>query len=243
MWSCCCSSTENWTLYGWRCCYEYDENQNLIKATDNQGREILYTNDDRNNLLEEKTKISVGRWKTESFTYDAFGRVLSKTDAEGNTTRYEYDLGDNLDGKIGKDHIKVITNSGYEYEYTYDDVGRNTEIKTDYGTIEFGYNNLDYVVKIKDANENVVKHISPEYYSAETDDGLGYSYTYDSLNRLKEVINEEGKVEKTFKYDFSGNIIKETDIDGISTLYKYDLIGNLIKKKTPVEYESKRREE
>ncbi|MBQ3420209.1 MAG: RHS repeat protein, partial [Romboutsia sp.] len=68
------------------------------------------------------------RWKIERFSYDVFGRVLSKTDAEGNITKYEYDLEDNLEGKIGKDPIKVITNSGYEYEYTYDNVGRNTEI-------------------------------------------------------------------------------------------------------------------
>ncbi|WP_294354435.1 RHS repeat-associated core domain-containing protein [uncultured Clostridium sp.] len=327
----------------------YDEDQNLIKEFDNEGKEVLYTYDKTGNLLEEKTKISVGKWKTEKFTYDSFGRVLTKTDANNNTIKYEYAIGDSLNEKIGKDPVKVVTGSGYVYEYSYDNVGRNTEIKTDYGTIEFGYNNLDYVAKIKDANGNitkksydkmgnlirvdtpngivkdiaegegyhyeydhmdrlisiknplgyvqrsirdsegniikevnpnyydsstkdgkgiefvydkdnrkiktiypdggverlfydpngnVIRHISPEYYNEETDDGLGYSYTYDSLNRLKEVINEEGIIEKTFEYDHHGNIIKETEVDGTSTLYKYDLLGNVIEKKVPVELEN-----
>ena len=201
--------------------FEYDENQNLIKATDNEGREILYTYDDRNNLLEEKTKISVGRWKTERFTYDVFGRVLSKTDAEGNTTRYEYDLGDNLEGKIGKDPVKVISNSGYEYEYIYDDVGRNTEIKTDYGTIEFGYNNLDYVAKIKDANGNVTKKSydkmgnlirvdTPNGIINEEVDGQGYHYEYDHFDRLMSIKNPLGIVQQSLR-DSEGNIIKEVN--------------------------------
>ena len=130
----------------------YDEEQNLIKEFDNEGKEILNTYDRQGNLIEKKTKISVGKWKTEKFIYDSFGRVLTKTDANNNTIKYEYAIGDSLDEKIGKDSIKVVTGSGYVYEYSYDNVGRNTEIKTNYGTIEFGYNNLDYVAKIKDAD-------------------------------------------------------------------------------------------
>nr|WP_241395739.1 RHS repeat-associated core domain-containing protein [Clostridium beijerinckii] len=326
--------------------YTYDENGNLIKETDNEDKEIIYVYDSQGNLLEKKTKISVGNWKIERFTYDSYGRILSKTDGNGNTSKYEYANTSSLEGKQGKDPVRVITNSGYEYEYTYDKVGRNTEITTDYGTIEFGYNNLNFVASIKDANGNVtiknydnmgnltslytpnacikgsisdegykytydhmdrlisiknplgiveknirdsegniikeinpnyynpetydgigveyaydkdnrkiktmypdggierffydsngnvIKHISPEYYNEETDDGLGYGYTYDSMNRLSSIINEEGIVERTFEYDLHGNIIKETDVEGNSTLFKYDLAGNLIEKRVPAE--------
>ncbi|MBF7808872.1 hypothetical protein IS491_09410 [Clostridium beijerinckii] len=36
--------------------------------------------DSQGNLLEKKTKISVGNWKTQRFTYDSYGRILSKID-------------------------------------------------------------------------------------------------------------------------------------------------------------------
>ncbi|SDP16473.1 RHS repeat-associated core domain-containing protein [Clostridium gasigenes] len=322
--------------------YTYDENENLIKEADNNGKEIIYDYDSESNLIKEQTKISVGEWKTESYTYDSKGRISSKTDGNGNTSKYEYDLGNFLEGKQGKDPVRVFTNSGYKYEYEYDEVGRNTEIKTDYGTIEFGYNNLNYVAEIKDAsgnktiknydkmgnlvslytpnsgvkgegykykydhmdrlisiknplgiveksirdsegniikeinpnyynddskdglgveyvydkdnrkiktiypdggierffydsNGNVIRHISPEYYNVETDNGLGYSYVYDAMNRLSSIINEEGIAEKTFEYDLHGNMIKEIDGEGNSSLFKYDLFGNLIEKRVPAE--------
>ena len=87
----------------------------------------------------------------------------------------------------------------------------------------------------KNQLKNVIKHISPEYYNADTDDGLGYSYTYDEMNHLKSIINEEGIIEKTFEYDFHGNIIKEIDNEDkflynvIS--YEYDKNGNKIREK------------
>ncbi|MHC1686048.1 MAG: RHS repeat-associated core domain-containing protein [Clostridiaceae bacterium] len=314
--------------------FVYDEEQNLIKKTDNLGKEVIYTYDKNGCLLQEKTKLSVGAWREESYTYDSYGRVITKTDGNNNTTKYEYDF----EGKQGKDPVLVITNSNYKYRYEYDEVGRNTAIKTDYGTIEFGYNNLNYVSQIKDANGNetkkmydrmgnlislrtpngggynykydhmdrlieirnplgytektirdsegniikevnpnyydsssgngigieyaydkdnrkiktiypdggverffydsngnVIKHISPEYYNEKTDDGLGYSYTYDAMNNLTSIINEEGIVEKSFEYDLHGNIIKEIDNEGNTTLFKYDLAGNITEKRVPAE--------
>ena len=35
------------------------------------------------------------------------------------------------------------------------------------------------------------------------------------MNELSSIINEEGVVEKTFEYDFHGNIIKEIDNEEI----------------------------
>ncbi|MBU3134636.1 hypothetical protein KPL40_19760, partial [Clostridium gasigenes] len=60
--------------------YTYDENENLIKEADNNGKEIIYAYDSESNLIKEQTKISVGEWKTESYTYDSKGRISSKTD-------------------------------------------------------------------------------------------------------------------------------------------------------------------
>ncbi|OOM73581.1 putative deoxyribonuclease RhsB [Clostridium puniceum] len=227
--------------------YTYGENENLMKQTDNEGKEIIYTYDSEGNLTEEKTKISVGEWKTESYTYDSSGRILSKTDDNGNTSKYEYDLGNFLEGKQGKDPIRVITNSGYEYEYGYDEVGRNTEIKTAYGTIEFAYNHLNYTASIKDGNGNVtiknydkmgnlISLYTPNNCIKGSMSGEGYQYKYDHVDRMISIKNPLGVIEKNIR-DTEGNIIKEINPnyynddskDGLGVEYVYDKDSRKIK--------------
>ncbi|MFT8349924.1 DUF6531 domain-containing protein, partial [Clostridium saccharoperbutylacetonicum] len=227
--------------------YVYDEKGNLVHETDNKEKEIIYAYDKKGNLLEKKTKVSAGEWKTESYSYDSSGRIISKTDGNGNTSKYEYKDNGYLDGKPGKDPVRVITNSGYVYEYTYDKVGRNTEIKTDYGTIEFAYNNLNYVASIKDANGNVtIKNYDDmgNLTSLYTPNACinanfadeGYRYTYDFLDRLISIKNPIGIVQKSIR-DSEGNIIKEINPnyydsesnDGIGVEYEYDKENRKIK--------------
>ncbi|WP_077867543.1 pre-toxin TG domain-containing protein, partial [Clostridium saccharobutylicum] len=227
--------------------YTYDENHNLIKEADNKGKEILCSYDREGNLLEKKTKISVGNWTTESYKYDSYGRILSKIDGNGNTSKYEYSNTWNLESKKGKDPVRVITNGGYVYEYEYDEVGRNTEIKTDYGVIEFSYNNLNYEAKIKDANGNVtIKNYDNmgnliSLYTPNTcfNGGMseeGYRYTYDHMDRLISIKNPLGIVEKSVR-DTQGNIIKDINPnyysyethDGPGIEYVYDQNNQKIK--------------
>nr|WP_246517023.1 RHS repeat-associated core domain-containing protein [Clostridium aciditolerans] len=227
--------------------YIYDENGNLIQEKDNEEKEIIYAYDSQGSLIEKKTKISVGDWKTESYTYDSYGRILSKTDGNGNTSNYEYVNTSDLEGKRVKDPVRVITNSGYVYGYEYDEVGRNTEIKTDYGTIEFAYNNLNYAAKIKDANGNVttkdydkmgnlVSLYAPNSFVGNSKVGEGYHYSYDHMDRLIEIKNPLGIVEKSIR-DSEGNIIKEINPnyydsetkDGLGVEYVYDKDNRKIK--------------
>ncbi|MCI1477821.1 MAG: DUF6531 domain-containing protein [Clostridium beijerinckii] len=227
--------------------YTYDENGNLVKETDNEEKEIINAYDSNSNLIEKKTKISVGNWKNESYTYDSYGRILSRTDGNGNTSRYEYEYLGGLEGKQGKDPVRVITNSGYVYEYVYDKVGRNTEIKTDYGTIEFAYNHLNYVAKIKDANGNVtiknydnmgnlISLYTPNACINGSAADEGYRYTYDHMDRLISIKNPLGIVQKSIR-DTEGNIIKEINPnyysdethDGIGVEYVHDKDNRKIK--------------
>ncbi|MFT8349067.1 DUF6531 domain-containing protein, partial [Clostridium saccharoperbutylacetonicum] len=227
--------------------YTYDENGNIVKEADNEEKEIIYVYDNIGNLIEKKTKLSASNWTTEGFTYDSNGRILSKTDGNGNSTRYEYEYLGGLEGKLGKDPVRVITNSGYEYEYTYDKVGRNTEISTKYGTIEFGYDNLNFVASIKDANGNVtiknydnMGNLTSLYTSNACMKGNisdeGYKYSYDHMDRLISIKNPLGIVEKNIR-DSEGNIIKEINpnyysnetYDGIGVEYVYDKDNRKIK--------------
>ncbi|MBZ9617885.1 RHS repeat protein [Clostridium estertheticum] len=83
----------------------------------------MYVHDNEGNLIEEKTKISVGQWKIEGYTYDSYGRILTKTD--GNKTTKSYDKMGNL--------IRVETPNGGNYSYKYDHMDRLLDIKKSNG--------------------------------------------------------------------------------------------------------------
>ncbi|MEW8956325.1 DUF6531 domain-containing protein, partial [Clostridium sp.] len=227
--------------------YTYDENQNPLTKVDNSGKEIIYTYNENGTLNTEKTKISVGEYTSESYTYDSYGRILTKVDGNENITTYEYEIGDH----IGKDPIRVITSSKYEYNYEYDEVGRNTTITTDYGTVEFGYNRLNYVTLIKDGNGNItrkfydkmgnlIRFVPPNNYERSFDNGEGYEYRYDHMDRLISIKNPLGYINNSIR-DSEGNVIKEINPnfydsykkDGIGIEYVYDKDNRRIKTMYP----------
>lgn len=218
--------------------YFHDENGNIIKEEDNSGKEILRQYDSNNNLIEEKTKIGLGTYRRNTFVYDLKGRITSKTDGNGNETQYYYD---DLRGKHIKDPVEVVTASGYHYHYKYDNVGRNTSIKTNYGEIEFSYNRLNYVSEIRDANGNITRKVYDKMgnlisFYLPNCRSEGYRYKYDHMDRLLTIKNPLNTVKKSIR-DSEGNIIKEVNPnfydyvseDGIGTEYVYDKDNRKIK--------------
>ncbi|WP_034328740.1 sugar-binding protein, partial [Alkaliphilus transvaalensis] len=111
------------------------------------------------------------------------------------------------------------------YQYDKD----NRKIKTIYpdGGIERFY---------YDSQGNLIKHITPEYYNIEKDDGEGYTFKYNNLNQLTTIIDTEGKIQKSLQYDLYGRITQEKDQEEITTLYKYNQIG-IIEKRVAVDKE------
>ena len=95
-----------------------------------------------------------------------------------------------------------------------------------------------------DSCNNLCKRILPGQYDAVRDDGAGYTYRYDNMNRLVEVINAENIVEHRYVYDLAGNMIKDIDAKGydlgdtddsrVGTLYTYDLLGRVLAVRKPV---------
>ena len=50
-----------------------------------------------------------------------------------------------------------------------------------------------------------IRHVLPEAYQAETDDGKGYGYEYDAAGNLTRVVSPEGNQEAAYTYDLCGN--------------------------------------
>ncbi len=213
---------------------EYDDKNNLIKTTTSWNEETIYNYDERNNLIEEIVKIDAGIFAKTSYTYDEYGRILTKTDTENNTTIYDYK----------EEHIdsptKVTDPENNVFRYEYDKAGRMLSINTSYGTVAFGYNALNKKTHIIDAKGNVtrllydkmgnlIKRVLPNNYDYKSDNGIGDSYRYDAFDRLIRTIDPLDNV-FAVKYDVHGNVIKEInpnyydrgEDDGQGISYEYD---------------------
>ena len=96
-----------------------------------------------------------------------------------------------------------------------------------------------------DANGNIVKKVQPTDYDPAADDGPGYAYEYDEVNRLVQITAPNGVVEKRYVYNLRGDIVKLIDAAGylsgdrdetrIGTLYRYNSAGWLMEKREPVD--------
>src|SRR5699024_5389901 len=83
-------------------------------------------------------------------------------------------------------------------------------------------------------------------YDAKRDDGVGYTYEYDEVNRLVQITAPDGTVEKRYVYDLCGNIVKlidavgyltgKTDAERIGSLYTYNYAGWLTEERKPCQY-------
>ena len=78
-----------------------------------------------------------------------------------------------------------------------------------------------------DATGNLIKVCRPEQYDSTCDEGQGYTYEYDSMNRLVQVTAPDGTVRKRYEYDLCGNIIEVRNPQGMEgrELFVYNHAG------------------
>ncbi|EBF5187279.1 hypothetical protein FH022_15120 [Listeria monocytogenes] len=214
----------------------YNQYSDVIAVQNNAGGERSTNTSSTNNSDSFNNDDS---WITsEQNTYDQFGQLISKIDANKNETRYEY----NSKGQI----IKTIATNGNEISYVYDDNGR-VETMTDIrGNItEYQYDALGQVLAVKnpndksfiytyDGNGNLLSETNPlaavtEYkydknnQTIETKNALGHSQTisYNERGMIERVTDAKGnKVE--YAYDANGNKTIELDAQGNQIAYNYD---------------------
>ncbi len=167
--------------------FEYDERGNSVKTT---------TYDCDNRVLTQTSK-----------TFDLSNRVIEEVDANGNSTRFEYDFNNNI-------ILKEELSSGTVTRYTYNSVNKLTkeEIKyseDDIRTSHYSYGPLG----------NIVQKIDEL--------GLVTDYKYDFFDHEIEKANPAS----TFKcsYNVLGHKISETDANGNCTHYIQNIYGHPVK--------------
>jgi len=216
---------------------------NRLKVSENTGRVVEYSYDDTYKLVEEKITMPSGDVRTISYTYDAVGNRLTKTDGT-KVTNYVYDINNRL--------IKEDDNT-----YTYDNNGNTISKSGAGGTVTYSYNYNNQLIKAvtrnADNSESIVEYVydsngirvqkkvdgekiinyivdkNRDYAQVleERDDSgnliVSYVYGDDLINQ-----NRNGSI--SF-YHFDGNSSTRvlTDISGeVTDTYTYDAFGVLI---------------
>jgi RHS repeat-associated protein len=171
------------------------------------------------NVADETTKVQAaygvaGQVSDEvTRTYTTNGKLATATDAEGNTTTYEYDEFDRLlktryPGSTKGSGVSSTT----DYEQLGYDAGSNviTRRLRDGNMIYYSYDNLNRVTS-KDR---------PNTTSWETD----INYSYDLLGRMANA-SDTGTQSLTFVYDALGRKTSEVNLHYGTMSWTYDLAG------------------
>ncbi len=173
--------------------YEYDAIGNLVKTIDSKNNQIIIEYDEFGNKIKQ-IDPDMGTW---TYTYYPTGELQTQTDAKKQTTTFTYDkLGrvvqkDTPEGVItfvydtaigaGKGKIHKEIGIGSTKIYTYDNLGRVSNVKT-----------------IIDDDVNPINNsISHEY---------SQSYTYDNLGRVKTQTQPNGVVITNNYNEFDGSL-------------------------------------
>ena len=219
--------------------YEYDHvnDHRLVKRTDRKGLVTAYEYNDRDLRTAEIEAVGTDAERRTEFEYDddwnvvlirkvgrgeeadteitmefdEFGRMVSRTDAEGNATTYTHD-------EVGN----VLTETdalGNSWTYNYD--GSNRRIKM---TDPLGNElHLEYDGKGRIARSYGI-------------DNPDVSLAYDIDGRITNMTTVLGSDENAVvhkEYDKVGNLVAETDPEGRVTRYTYDAKDRMISIKEP----------
>jgi RHS repeat-associated protein len=211
-------------------------------VTEQDGRKVEYKYDSLYRLTEEKITDAVNGNRTTTYSMDAVGNRLSKSDSIDGTTGYIYDNNDRLSSETKGSEV---TNYGYDENgnteskfkgieitlYDWDDRGRLVAVQnpnSDAVSYEYNENGIRVSSTINgvktsfllDANRDYAQ-VLEEYNSS----GVQVSYVYGH-----DLISQSRSGTKSFYlYDGLGTTKALTDSNGVVTdRYIYDAYGNIL---------------
>lgn len=206
----------------------YDDRGNLVEYTDRRGNTTRYRYDDRGNMIERADPIDslsspFYTRDTTTWSYNDRNKVISTTDANGQTTTFDYDAQGNL--------TAVHEPSGRTTTMTYNTVGQPLTItNANNHTTRYEYNASFDLVRTIDPLGNVTRS-TYDAAGRETSfsDGNGHTvgFTYDGNDNITRITDPKGKV-TSFVYDANDLLARTVDRRGGETLNEYDKNRNLV---------------
>jgi YD repeat-containing protein len=187
-------------------------------------------------LFEDATRDII-----DTYQYDDYGNVISKTDALGNITTLTYNEFNNL--------TESLSPLGIRKKYLYDPnnnvTSSQTVLASDAGPASTGvFNSLDHpteevfpidetrtakIVKTYDGNENVTEILA--------ENGTKQVFEYDEFDRVAHrgtwAKDADGDYRRTAlvsaTYDRNGNVVQTKDLKDFVTAFEYDGFDRLVK--------------
>ena len=236
--------------------FQYDANGNLERVQDPMGG-ITYLQYDGNKQLAQVRNPSMllttyayhptgplqtadgqlGRVYTQDI--DAIGRVIERTDGNGNSTTLTYD---ELDRVIQNVHEGNVPGDEIVTSYDFDANGNLTQVTNALnGATTMGYDDRDLLTSVDFGDDgSVYDYLDNGQLNTEetpnnvtfqqvydaldrlTDDGYAM-YTYDNFNRV--ATTTRGSDVLTYSYD-DADRVTAIDYNGESVTYTYDASGN-----------------
>jgi RHS repeat-associated protein len=203
--------------------YGYDVAGNLVSIKDANNRVTTYEYDERNRRI----ATILPMLQRSTVTYDAVGNILSVTDFNQNTIQYIYDDNNRQTLKKFSDDTSI--------GYTYTATGQIETVTDQRGITTYKYDERDRLVARQDATGPYLQTGETIEYgydaagnriSVNTPSKL-VQYTYDRLNRLETVTNEDGGV-TTYLYDPASNLVRTELPNSVVEVREYDKLNRLL---------------
>ncbi|GAB4199167.1 MAG: hypothetical protein OHK0022_19150 [Roseiflexaceae bacterium] len=202
--------------------YAYDALGRLVGTTDANGITTGYGYDPLDRLTSVVQNQRPGQPANHqtnvvtSYQYDPAGNLTAITDANGETTRFAYDLLDRVTSEVNP--------LGRVWHYGYDPVGNLIErIDANGQTTRYRYDADDLLTAQEYSDGTRVRfEYDPVHNQTAMIDALGRtSNQYDALGRLTASVNHQGQ-RVGYSYDPVGNRTAMTYPDGRTLRFAYD---------------------
>ncbi|MFZ4526273.1 MAG: RHS repeat-associated core domain-containing protein, partial [Chlorobium sp.] len=225
--------------------FQYDSADRLVKVTDGDGRWLSYTYDDagrRTEMADQAGHVTYYSYDdlghlsqltdgagnlVAAYSYDAAGRLSHGENGNGTYTTYDYDLAGQLTHLV---NFRADGTVNSRFDYTYDEMGRRTDVATLDGTTHYNYDAIGQLtgVTLPDGH-----HIEYHYDAAGNrtvvdDESTTTSYATNTLNQYTNSSNA------TYSYDADGNMTGKTE-HGVTTTYGYDAENHLVSVVNPTD--------
>ncbi len=225
--------------------FQYDAADHLIKVTDGDGRWLSYTYDDAGRRTEmadqaghvthysyddlgHLSQLTDGTGNLiAAYSYDAAGRLSHGENGNGTYTTYQYDLAGQLTHLV---NFKADGTVNSRFDYTYDEMGRRTDVATLDGTTHYNYDAIGQLtgVTLPDGHHIEYHYDAAGNRAVVNDGGTTTNYATNALNQYTNSGNA------TYSYDADGNMTGKTD-HGVTTTYGYDAESHLVSVATPTD--------
>lgn len=199
-----------------------------VSVTESDGRVVSYTISNINGLPYIASRTDCGCGTAADFTYDLItGSMLFSSDKLGVSNSYAYDANGRMLTKAEADGTLVQRST----HYSYDAAGHVASVTNGMGNVtNYTYNASGRILTVTNALGNITTNSwNADGTLASVTDAAGNTtaYTYDGFGQVATITNPDLST-RSMIHDIAGRIVSVTDEIGSTTAYTYDVRDRVV---------------